>query len=598
MVSIRYLLPTFTVIQISAAVGLMGWLSFYNGQRTVDKLSIKLTEEVSERINSHIKNYLEKPQLVNETIKASIRSGNVNIDNFSGLEKFLWHQVKEENEESYVYLGNVRGEFIGVQKLESGKIISKIKDKNTNNLRQIYNLDSQGKRITLTDTPAEYDPRLRPWYKTAVQAGKSAWSPVFLSASDEVLEVTQATPIYNETGTLRGVLGNDVTLELISQFLASLEISQSGEAFIIERSGEIIASSTSELPFVATPDKKERLSATDSSEILIKSTAEQLLKKFSNFQKIKEKAHFSFSLNSKAQLVQVEPIHGISGIDWLIVVVIPRSDFTEHINVNTRYTIVIILGTLLLSIAIAIFSSRWLVNPIMRLSYAAQDIEQEKLDPSSLADMAKRTDELGYLARIFQRMTGAIYARSQSLKGEVQQLRTESDRAKKVGLVAKVTQTAYLQQLLEKSRDVRVQREATPKLVLAQLLPKVNLFENFNQIEIQKLINIGYKKSFYKGEIICYENTPGDEFYIILEGTVEIFIEKINKNLATLTAGSFFGELSLLFDTPRTATVRALEDTLLFTVNRDGFKNLLMEYKGLAEVISQKVKERRADLEK
>jgi methyl-accepting chemotaxis protein len=597
MVSIRYLLPTFTVIQISAAIGLMGWLSFYNGQKTVNNLSIKLSEGVSKRINSHIKDYLEKTKLVNETIGASIRSGNLNIDNFYELETFFWENTKENNHQTYLYFGNNRGDFLGVQHRKKGQIFAKFKDINTKGLRETYSLDIQGKRIKLTDTLTEYDPRLRPWYKAAAQAGKSAWSPVFLSASDSDLEVTQSTPIYNKTGELRGVLGNDVTLELISEFLATLEISQSGEAFIIERSGEIIASSTSELPFVTRQGKKERLSAKDSSEILIKSTAHELLQKFGNFENIKAIAHLNFNLDGKAQLVQVYPIDGISGIDWLIVVVIPRSDFTQDLNVGIRYSIAIILGTFVLSVAIAIFNSRWLVNPIMRLSYAAQDIEEEKLDPESLGDIAKRTDELGYLARVFQQMAGAIYARSQSLKGEVQQLRTESDRVKKMGLVAKVSQTAYLQQLLEKSKTTRLQALQAQELVLPALLQKVSYFETFTSIELQKLINIGYRKNIFKGELVCQEDTPGEEFYIILEGSVEIYMKKINQYLATLTAGSFFGELSLLQSTPRTATVRALEDTLLFTLSRDGFKKLLMEYKELAERIAEKGTERRTELE-
>ena len=340
------------------------------------------------------------------------------------------------------------------------------------------------------------------------------------------------------------------------------------------------------------------MSAKDSSEILIKSVAQELLKKFGSFDRIKDKAYLTLNIDGTTQLVQVDSIDGITGIDWLIVVVIPRSDFLENINANTRYSIIIIIGTLLLSIVIAIFSSRWLVNPILRLSYAAQDIEEEKLDPESLADIAKRTDELGYLARIFQHMAGAIYVRSQSLKGEVQQLRTESERTKKVGIVAKVNQASYLQQLLEKSKDIRTQGEPTPKLALSPLLRKVSFFESLSEVEIQKLINIGYKKNISKGEVIFYENTLSKEFYIILDGTVEIFIERINKKLTTLSSGSFFGELSLLLDMPRTATARALENTVLFTINRESFKNLLMEYKELAEVISQKVKERRAELDK
>jgi sensor histidine kinase YesM len=98
--------------------------------------------------------------------------------------------------------------------------------------------------------------------------------------------ISPVVPIYRETGELRGVLAIDLTLEQISDFLRSLKISESGQAFIIEQSGEIIASSAPELPFVSTQQGRKRLNATSSSNPLIKSAAQHLQQKFGSLNRI------------------------------------------------------------------------------------------------------------------------------------------------------------------------------------------------------------------------------------------------------------------------------------------------------------------------
>ena len=71
----------------------------------------------------------------------------------------------------------------------------------------------------------------------------------------------------------------------------------------------------------------------------------------------------------------------------------------------------------------------------------------------------------------------------------------------------------------------------------------------------------------------------------------------LQKSLRTQTDGSFFGELSLLLGIPRTATVRALEPTALFAINKTGFQTLLQEHPSLAETIANQLNEYKAELE-
>jgi CheY-like chemotaxis protein len=87
---------------------------------------------------------------------------------------------------------------------------------------------------------------------------------------------------------------------------------------------------------------------------------------------------------------------------------------------------------------------------------AAAAVEAGEFDPETLARVATRRDELGRLARVFQRMAREVHAREQRLKQEVQQLRIEIDEARTARQVAEITETDYFQDLQRKADQLRI----------------------------------------------------------------------------------------------------------------------------------------------
>lgn len=131
---------------------------------------------------------------------------------------------------------------------------------------------------------------------------------------------------------------------------------------------------------------------------------------------------------------------------------------------------------------------------------------------------------------------------------------------------------------------------------LRDLLRRVAYFEQCTDLELRQLIEYGYRQLFPAGQVVCKENDPGDSFYIILSGSVEVLSQKADQYIATLHEGEFFGEISLLLGTPRTATVRTSEDAILFVVERHDLQKLLEEQPNLADQIAQKLSERQQAL--
>ena len=405
-VPLRSIIVVPFLIQILGTVGLTGWLSFRNGQRAVNDLASQLSQEITHRIEKHVQTYLNNSHIVHEVTRAAIDTGILELNDFENLERYFWHQIKKAEPGTTYFYGNEEGEFVGVRREgallpEDPQTVLMYRDVSTAPEWILYNLDSQGDRIDIR-LKSEYDPRSRPWYETAVRNRQPSWSPIYRSASRPVLLITAAMPIYNEAGELRGVLGSDVTLSQISDFLNSLEISPNGEAFIIERSAEIVASSSTELPFVITDTGPRRLSVTEVSEPLVQSTARQLLERFGSFNGVEFTQQFTFELNGDRQLVQVAPIKDQYGLDLLIVVAIPEGDFMERIDDNTRSTIWLCIASLGVATLLGLVTARWIVEPILRLNIAAKKLaggEWEQRLP------ATRSYELGELAKSFNRMT-------------------------------------------------------------------------------------------------------------------------------------------------------------------------------------------------
>lgn len=103
-----------------------------------------------------------------------------------------------------------------------------------------------------------------------------------------------------------------------------------------------------------------------------------------------------------------------------------------------------------------------------------------------------------------------------------------------------------------------------------QKLPPIPLFSFLDEGAFMKVLAMLQLRRFVKGQPIITEGTPGDSFFILAEGNVEVTRKQDNRtlNLARLHPGAVFGEMALISKAPRTATVSALEDCDLLELKR------------------------------
>lgn len=102
------------------------------------------------------------------------------------------------------------------------------------------------------------------------------------------------------------------------------------------------------------------------------------------------------------------------------------------------------------------------------------------------------------------------------------------------------------------------------------------------------------RRFFPKGRIILNDGEDADHAYIIQSGLVTVYKDKDGKRieLARLSVGDIFGETALLFDEPRTATVKALEDCNLIVITRQVMEDKLKDSDATIRAIVKMMKER------
>ena len=389
------------VLQTVTAVGLVGYLSFRNGQQAVNDLAERLMREVSSRILQSLNSYTATPRIINQINTDAIRLGQINLQDYPSLERYFWHQIQAFNSVTFISFGTEQRDFIGVQRLDNGKFTLTISDKSTNYVYTNYALDNQGNRTQLLQRKPNFDPRIRPWYKAAVKASGTAWSEIYTYFDLSKLAITEGVPLYDRQGKLLGVSAVDLSLSRISEFLRTLEVGSTGQTYIVERNGMLVASSASEQPFIKEKDKPQRLLAVNSKEPLIRSSAEYLQQKYGNLNQIPENIQLHLDIEGKEHWVQITPFSDKFGLDWLIVVVVPESDFMAQIHANTRTTILLCLAALVVSTLLGWLTSRWISQPIRRLSQASQNIASGEIDQKV---EIKGTQELTVLAQSFNQM--------------------------------------------------------------------------------------------------------------------------------------------------------------------------------------------------
>lgn len=448
-VPLRLVLVVPFVAQIMLAVGLTGWFSLRNGQKAVNDLAAQLRNKTTSQVTHLLEERLLLPHQINQLNLHAIANGTLDLQNFEQMGKTFYRQM-QVFDVGYINFANEEGEFIGVERLEDGTLLINETRKDSLYTMSIYTTDEQGNRISAEVIGAPADVTEEGWYAAAAQARKPVWSEIYpWDDKPDVLSVSSSYPVYNRRQQLLGVIGVDLILSDFNRFLQDLQPSPSAKVFIIERNGLLVASSDPEPPFVLSSNEAQRMNVSQSHNPLVKATVRYLITHFSNLSQIQASQQLNFRMAGQQQFVQVTPWRDRHGLDWLVIVVVPESDFMEQITDNTRTTILLCLLSLALAILFGLITSGWIIQWIQRLVKVSQEIADGKLDQTVDVQGIKELEDLSHS---FNQMAAQLKAAFTELEDRVAQRTAELYEAKNAAEAASRAKSEFLEAMSHELR--------------------------------------------------------------------------------------------------------------------------------------------------
>ncbi|MEM6433609.1 MAG: ATP-binding protein [Cyanobacteria bacterium P01_D01_bin.115] len=409
------------VAQLIGVVGLVGYLSVRNGERTVEELAGQMIHEVCQRTGLRLRSYFAQPLLINQINANAVKSGQLDLADLDAVEATLFNRLQEFKDISGILIGTTEGDFRAATRRGQLRLIA---NDDSQNLSQIqdYALSADGQRQSLIQSLGTKNVHQAPWYESAAQAGESVWSPVFQTGDDQNLSLNANLPIFDDAGELLGVASAGIVLSVIDEFLNDFRVSENGVIFVIDQDGLLLGSSTDS----AIYDRQvqggtvtlQRIHSIDSGHPLIRATATALTEQSLTASTLAKVSTLKVSYNDEQVFVEVAPFRDLDGLDLMIVVAVPERDLMGPLRASTRDTVYLSLGATGIAIALGLLTARWIARPVRRLSQASEKITAGEFD-SSLPPSP--IQEMDGLVSAFNQMSSDIQSYSTSLEDKVQE---------------------------------------------------------------------------------------------------------------------------------------------------------------------------------
>lgn len=480
------------LLQMLTVVGLASWMLVQYRQVTVANLATHLQQETTDRVTAYIEHQTSMVARLNETHVAAVETQLLDLENFEQMGRFFWQQMQIYPID-YINYANSAEEFIGVERLEDGTLVINETRRDDLNHMTIYQTDDQGNR---TEAEVIYSPepiQEEEWYAAAAAAGQPLWSPIYAWFDQpDVLSISASYPLHTSQGELVGVMGADLVLTQMGQFLQTIQVSPSTQIFVMERSGLLVASSDGGAPFMMANGESQRLLATESPSLLVRTAAQHLVQQ--NGLAITAPLQLVVSQPKGRQFVSTVPWGDDLGLDWLVVVVVPEADFLTQVDTYVRTTLLLALLSLAIAMLMAMLSDRWINRPIRQLAVTSRAIATG--DRSQTVEI-KGIRELRVLSKAFNQMTVQVADALDQLESRVAERTADLAQAKEVAEAANQSKSQFLANMSHQLRTplniilgfIQVmQREATVAEPHCEALDRMHRSADYLLVQINNLL--------------------------------------------------------------------------------------------------------------
>jgi diguanylate cyclase (GGDEF)-like protein len=499
--SLRTLLTLPYVLLVLLLAGIVGWLSYRAGSNAVDNLSGQLLTETVHRIAQAVDRHVGGSAAVLDAAFPPEVEAPADLSREIDLlrTRFWLATSVHRDPNNYAYYGDRQGRFFGLWRYSESEaeLRLRVQGEGPRTIQRFTGID--GPLGVATQEPRVFDPRERPWFVAAQNSPKPVWTAVYLDFKTNALVATRTKRVNNNAGQFEGVVATDMSLMQVNAFLQRLTLSANGVALVAEADGHLIGVSRG--PHLRTTDNKDgqggsaRLNAIESQDAMVAATYRAVQPLVAGA--ADKRPHTTSYVNEQGHVVQVgyARLRDAAGLDWLIAVAVPRSDFLGQISHNTYNTLGLSLGAATLVVGVGLFVLGIVTRELRALAEAARRVGDGQ--PGQMI-RTRRSDELGDLARSFDDM----------------QLRLLTDQ-----LTGLSNREAVLRRIEDRINQHRRRGDARP---FAVLFADFNQFKQINDRhghdvgdEVLREMGQRLRQGVRTGDMVA--RYAGDEFVVLLD---------------------------------------------------------------------------------
>ena len=415
---LRVIIPVGGVFLILASIMTITMVSYYNNRRDTLALSEDMLRALDQRIRSEADAYLmPASNLVRigaETLRERI--DEVWSPNRTPLGLQL---IKTYPQLSSFFAANPQGNFVMHKQNPDGTIDTKVIERQPSNVKVTWVRRDAANNVVKTETSGhdDYDPRERSWYEGAVQNRNFFWSDVYIFFTDKKPGITVSYPIFSQDDQLLAVVGIDIKLEEISEFLAKLKIGINGRAMIIEDDGTLVAYPQMDRTFKRSGDSLET--------VMLDELEDPVLTRAFNRFKIDGHGMRVLSVDDRRYLNTITSLKSTVGRDWSVMIIVPEEDFVGFLRDDLRKVLLMTSIIVLVAGILAVL----LVRQGLRADRNAQLVLERKQEieaqSRAFSELAAKTalwdpDDIQSLQELTEIVSGTIAVRRTSVWGYYQ----------------------------------------------------------------------------------------------------------------------------------------------------------------------------------
>jgi len=341
----RLVFPFLTALALIVAIVL---ITIYT-ERANRRDALELTDEVIRAVENTVRREVEAflapadatVRLVAQAVAEDGVAGTLAADR--RLERLLRRVMTDTREFASAFVGDADGDFLMVQRREDALVTKLIRASDGERVVRWLERDGAGAVVATRNDPSDaFDPATRPWFERALRADTMAWSDVYRFFTTGALGVTASIMAPVGPDLPRTVVGVDLEIDALGEFLGELDLGAGGEAVIVETDGDVIA-----YPPQMAPADEAGVATIASFDDAV------LAEAFERF-RIFRAAEDIAIIDGGRYLVSATSLATIVQRDWWALLIVPEASFVGFVEANARTSLLLSSIVVLLATGVAV----------------------------------------------------------------------------------------------------------------------------------------------------------------------------------------------------------------------------------------------------